>query len=115
MHQYLSTVAYSISDTAWEQKQQWPVQDVVVDCPLELVFKALDPDKTIENVSQDDAFLVLKSLAEHVLEQFAASSVPFDNDSDSEEEDDVIRMEEQPERIDDGMETDSDDDFKIIE
>lgn len=99
----------SSSDTAWEAKQQWPADDPIVDSPLQSVFKALDPDKVVENVSQDDAVLALQALAEYVLEKFSAWSVPDDDDSESEDEE-----EQQPERSgnEEDEESDSDDDLE---
>ena len=99
----------SSSDTAWEAKQQWPVDDAVVGSPLQPVFKALGPDKVVENVSRDDAALALQALAEHVLEKFSPGSAPDDDDSKSEDEE-----EQQPERSgnEEDEESDSDDDLE---
>lgn len=52
--------------------------------PLVDVFRALDPDKTVEGVSRDEATQLLTALTEYILEKQASSMIPG-----NEEEEDV--------------------------
>lgn len=92
---------YKISDVAWDECQQWPVAESIVDKPLVDIFKAIDPEKEVEGVSHSDAIQVLKVLCEYVLDKFASESLPVEEDSDSEEEgeqeEDVLRLQEEEE------------------
>ena len=79
---------YKTSDVAWDELQEWQVQDSIVHRALVNVFAALDPEKDVDSVSQENVMQVLTTLSEYVLEKFTSSTLPVDDDSESEDEDD---------------------------
>ena len=52
------------------------------------MFAALDLEKDVDGVSQENVMQVLTALSEYVLEKFTSSTLPVDDDSESEDEDD---------------------------
>ena len=79
---------YKTLDVAWDELQEWQVKDSIVDRALVDIFAALDLEKDVDGVSQENAMQVLTTLSEYILEKFTSSTLPVDDDSESEDEDD---------------------------
>ena len=79
---------YKTLDVAWDELQEWQVQDSIVNRALVNIFAALNPDKDVDGVSRENAMQVLTALSEYVVEKFTSSTLPVDDDSELEDKDD---------------------------